>query len=461
MCIKTCIKKVDTVIADELTLAKTSRSGPAGKSYIVERGDVWYYRRRVPKHVAHVDTRKIILRSTKQPLDMKAEAQAVGRRINAELERSWTLMLEGAEPSTLEADHAKAIERARRLGFPYRTASELAVGPLDEIVARVAALIDGGLSNSKSTINAALGGVDVPVLTLGQLAARYFEHSRDRQRKQKPEANRNWKNRRNRVVEIAVAQMGDRPLSQITRGDALEFRGWLIEQVEAGEWQGAYANKILGNLSTMCRDVSDKMRLDLDNPFTGLALSDAADRQRPSFPDDHVADVLLGPRALLRLNAEARAVVAIVASTGMRPVEVAHLDGVNIVLDADVPHVQIRDGLKVKHTARDVPLVGSALAAARAFPAGLKRYRGKNAQLTSAVGKYFRENDLLPTVDHSLYSLRHTFKSRLQAAEAPEDLVDQLMGHKSTKPRYGTGYPLDVLARWVERVAFDAPVWLP
>jgi len=41
-----------------------------------------------------------------------------------------------------------------------------------------------------------------------------------------------------------------------------------------------------------------------------------------------------------------------------------------------------------------------------------------------------REHNLKPTPNHSLYSLRHTFKDRLRDAQAPEEIIDELMGHK-------------------------------
>ena len=118
------------------------------------------------------------------------------------------------------------------------------------------------------------------------------------------------------------------------------------------------------------------------------------------------------------------------------------------------------DGLKTKGSARRVPLCGSALAAMRSMPDGPVRYARKHNQLTTALGAYLAENSLLPTPAHSLYSLRHTFKDRLRAAQCPEEIMDALMGHASRKPAYGEGYPLSVLAEWVARAAFDVPVWL-
>ena len=44
------------------------------------------------------------------------------------------------------------------------------------------------------------------------------------------------------------------------------------------------------------------------------------------------------------------------------------------------------------------------------------------------MNKYLSENGFRPTKDHSVYSLRHSFKDRLIGAEAPDSLIDSLMG---------------------------------
>lgn len=434
--------------------------------YLVPRNGCWYYRRRVPQHVAALDGRPAVLRSTKikvvdASLGPPPEAQIVAREINTATEARWSALLDGSAPSAAERTYTRAVERARGLGFAYRTADRLADGPLSEILDRVRALQASGYRDVPATIEAVLGGHPQPDIRLSQLATRYFDLTPDRQRAHTPRTNASWRNRRTRAVQLAVAQIGDKPLLSIARSDVLALRRWLSDQVDRGAFRAAYASKILQVLSTMCCELSDQLQLDITNPFAALRLADSRDGQRPPFEARYVADVLLGPTALAALNVEARAVVALIASTGIRPVEIAHARGANIVLNHAVPHLRIRDGLKTRTTARDIPLVGSALAAARVLSGGLSaRYARKNDSLTSAIGKYLRENNLLPTPDHSLYSLRHTFKDRLRALQAPEELVDQLMGHSSRKPRYGAGYPLSVLHEWVSRVAYDAPAWL-
>ena len=66
-------------------------------------------------------------------------------------------------------------------------------------------------------------------------------------------------------------------------------------------------------------------------------------------------------------------------------------------------------------------------------------------------------NKWLKTVvgqDYVIHSLRHSFRDRLRAVEAPVDLIDQLGGWslQSVGQGYGDGYPLNNLQQWLLRV---------
>lgn len=57
------------------------------------------------------------------------------------------------------------------------------------------------------------------------------------------------------------------------------------------------------------------------------------------------------------------------------------------------------------------------------------------------------------------HSYRHTFKAAADAAAIPEEMKDRLQGwsgvHKSTGRRYGPGLAADLLAPWMEKIAFE------
>lgn len=73
------------------------------------------------------------------------------------------------------------------------------------------------------------------------------------------------------------------------------------------------------------------------------------------------------------------------------------------------------------------------------------------------VNKFLENNGLRPTKDHTVYSLRHSFKDRLIAAEAPDSLIDALMGHRTGKPKYGKGPPLELKLKFMSSIAFTPP----
>jgi len=158
------------------------------------------------------------------------------------------------------------------------------------------------------------------------------------------------------------------------------------------------------------------------------------------------------------MNLEARALVYFMADTGARVGEIFGLLPEDIFLEAEIPFIHIRanekQGLKTAHSDRQIPLVGAALFAAQQFPQGLSRYSSADSASTQ-INKFFRENRLNPTKDHSLYSLRHTFKDRLRDVQAPEEVIDNLMGHKSRGPKYGRGHILETKFEWLRRIAFD------
>jgi integrase len=155
-----------------------------------------------------------------------------------------------------------------------------------------------------------------------------------------------------------------------------------------------------------------------------------------------------------------RVTLYVVVETGMRPSEVVNLQEDAIRLDAKIPYVKVQpDGrrLKTEDSEREIPLVGVALAAMKPRPQGFPRYRDKSSSLSATVNKFLRVNGLRPTKDHSVYSLRHSFKDRLVAAEAPDSLIDSLMGQKTYKPKYGKGPSLELKLKYLRQIAFKPP----
>ena len=58
-----------------------------------------------------------------------------------------------------------------------------------------------------------------------------------------------------------------------------------------------------------------------------------------------------------------------------------------------------------------------------------------------------------------IHSFRHSLRDRLRAIECPADIIDAIGGWtaEGVGHQYGSGYGLEVKARWMERVVVRAP----
>jgi integrase len=213
----------------------------------------------------------------------------------------------------------------------------------------------------------------------------------------------------------------------------------------------------------MLKDLNIRRRLNLPDIFKGLRLKGETERPRVPYETDFIEKRIFAKGALDGLNEDARFVLYVVGDTGLRPSEVVNLQANAIVLNTSIPYVKILpDGrrLKTEDSRREIPLVGAALAAMRKRPEGFPRYRDKSSNLSATLNKYLWENNLRPTKNHTVYSLRHSFKDRLIAVEAPDSLIDSLMGHKTYKPKYGKGPSLELKLKYLQRIALRPPASL-
>lgn len=268
-----------------------------------------------------------------------------------------------------------------------------------------------------------------------------------------------WRNARMRAVVQFADLVGDKQVAELTHTDAIDYAEWWRERVTEGDVTAKTANKDLGHLSRMLKEMSIRRRLNLPDIFKGLHLRNETEKSRMPYEPSFIQTRFLGG-ALAELNEDARFVLYVMIETGLRPSEILNLREKTIVLAAPIPHVRIiADGrrLKTEDSAREIPLVGVALAALRQRPKGFPKYRNRGTTVSATVNKFMTENGLHPTKDHSVYSLRHSFRERLVAIEALDSLIDNLMGHKTYRPKYGKGPSLELKLKFLEQIAFRSP----
>lgn len=83
--------------------------------------------------------------------------------------------------------------------------------------------------------------------------------------------------------------------------------------------------------------------------------------------------------------------------------------------------------------------MGVALEVFKRFPGGFPRYMDKTGTACQTINSYLDENALLPSQEHTLYGLRHTFEDRMKRANIDYEVRMGLFGHTVSRPNYGSG----------------------
>jgi integrase len=430
--------------------------------YLLNRDGIWHFSRRVPGSLAGLDTRKFVRQSTKIRVaddPRGSRAQRVADRINADLEAYWKALLDG-QSKDAQARYDAARVRARGYGFDYLRDDELAQRPLEELVDRALKHAEQPPEHEEGAADALFGKVPEPKLMLSELFTEYESLMKAANKDLSPDQQRKWANPKKRALANFLGVVGDRPLADVTRSQAMDFRAWWETRVLSEGIETATANKDIGHLNTMMKAVERARRIGLGPIFSEMRIRGETYGQRTAFLPAYVQDVLLADGALDMLNPEARRVLYLIAETGLRLSEACNLTAARIHLKAEVPYVEVKpDGrrMKTEQSEREIPLVGVALMAMQLQPNGFPRYRDKAASLSALINDVLKGNGLLPSEGHTIYSLRHTFEDRLSKVEAPEKMIATLMGHKFHRPRYGLGHELKHKREWLQRIAFKPP----
>lgn len=439
----------------------------AGPSYLKTKGGYWYFQRRVPQEVSHLDKRGTIRETTGIEItrDKKGRrAASVVRGLNRAAEAYWKALLRGENGEAKAAYDAAAL-RSRALGFPYLPTVQLAQRPIEEILLRLEALRK---SDQPATDTVALlGGAERPRMRLSELLPEYEALTRSSRINHSTNQLRKWRDSYARAIANLTEvlkrkyphdqRQGDLFIEEITRDDGLDFVDFWQDRIALEGLHVRTANRDIGGLNSMFTLVDQKKRLGLANPFQGLRLRGGVDRKRPPFKPEFVRDRLLAKGALGDLNDLALDIFYLLAASGLRPSEACNLTEETIFLETPVPYIAITGAgrsLKTNNSEREFPLTGLALAVMKRNPQGFPRYRDKSDAFGAIVMKTLSAKGLLPTPQHSVYSLRHTFKDRLREVGAPEELIDRLMGHKTDKPDYGEGHSIRLKLQWLKKIEF-------
>ncbi|SDR20358.1 tyrosine-type recombinase/integrase [Pseudovibrio sp. Tun.PSC04-5.I4] len=432
-------------------------------AHTISRG-VYYFVKRIPGRYACVDPRSRIQLSlkTKCPEVAQKKSLIVEERLIAYWE---ALLAEDHEGAKTHYD--AAVNFAEAQGYSYLSLEKVVAEPLGGLLNRIEVIPDSERSKTGSVVaDGLLGGAPKPALKISRLYEDYLDLTPDLLIGKSDDQIRKWKNPRLKAVNNLIAVVGDKDVHELTRDDGLKLREWWMDRVVDEDKKPSTANKDFTHLSKIFSTWRDLRQEQLANPFLQLRLAEnELQEHRPSFSRDWIKTALLAPDAFGATNEEAVLVFKILINTGLRPSELLGAKLEHFVLDHEVPHIcveEYRDGpvkrkLKTKWSARDVPLLGVSLDAAKRLVAmgGVQAYYLKADRWSALVNKVMVERKLKETDRHTPYSLRHSFEESMLEAGVDHRLRVELMGHAYNRPKYGEGGSLELKREAIMRFAFN------
>ena len=454
---------------------------PRSGKYLQCRDGYWHYVRRVPQRFASIDDRGMIRVSLKT---RTLETAQIRRDALVEADDLyWASLVEhDDEQASVELTtraravsirrYQKANARALARGFLYTPVNELAESAeIESLIARLKEIDrkDKGRKTPSelAEAEAMLGGAPIPSVTISEAFELYCDKIAISDLLNKsPNQKRMWRKTKQRAINYFVEVVGDKPISEIDRKDALAFYNWWTNRITAksrAKRRGANtANRDLGNIRKLYKEYFKHIgEEDRPNPFRNLSFKENSVVEVPPFESDWVRTRILAPGMFDGLNDQARLIVYALIETGCRPSEIANLRRSDIRLEDDVPHIRIRPRqgreIKTASSIRDIPLVGVSLVALQNAPDGFPHYCDRNDLLSQSLMKAFRSRKLFPTKAHVIYSFRHSFEKRMQEAGLDYGLRCLLMGHATDRPAYGDGGSMEYRRNELLKIAHPVP----
>jgi len=262
----------------------------------------------------------------------------------------------------------------------------------------------------------------------------------------------------NRSIRYLIECVGHDNINGLEPADAGRFRDFLFDR----GMSSSSVKLVLSSVRAIMNLAIKEHGLAMTNVFNGTFIpEDNKRKERLPVPNDAIRRIQGECRSL---NDEPRWLIALISDTGMRLSEACGLLTSDIVLDTDIPHINLIEHpwrrLKTSSSTRSIPLVGVSLWAAKeikakgntfAFPKYCNTQKCNANSASAALNKWLKPRLPQGCVIHSF---RHSLRDRLRAIECPSDIVDAIGGWttEGIGQRYGKGYDLNVKDKWMEKL---------
>jgi|GEM_PF-5282246 len=242
-------------------------------------GRTYRFRMRVPKRFAVVERRKEIDLSLKTSDLLHAEAK--GLELEKSLQSMWEARMAGQNP-----DYEAIVKYCQAMGFAYRPIEEQND---DEFLSRMKSLDP----KDKIQAQSLMGTVKSRGLLVSKWRDAYERIDSYRLQSKNEEQRRIWRIPFNRAAALLGEVCGDLQLQGIKAHEGLPFRDHLRAQVEGGKITANTANRMIGSLQKMFKEICRDEKLVLVNPFNDLRLREAKTKgSRKAVTPDMIKRIL-------------------------------------------------------------------------------------------------------------------------------------------------------------------------
>ena len=263
----------------------------------------------------------------------------------------------------------------------------------------------------------------------------------------------------NRNIRYLIECLGKHPLDCYSTKDAAKLREWLLDK----NLKGSTLKRIFSGIRAVVNFCIQEQGLECSNAFAKVYLPSNSDsvKRKPISIDD----IKTISTKCMQLDDDIRHIIALIVNTGMRLSEAVGLLVTDIDIESKIPNVTITPHphrrLKTQSSERKIPLTGISLWAAKriistqtnnfCFPRYIANNTCNSNSASASINKWLKS---VGDEKNVIHGMRHSFRDRLRAAEAPIDMIEQLGGWSSNSigQSYGDGYSIELTHKYLNQI---------
>ena len=261
-----------------------------------------------------------------------------------------------------------------------------------------------------------------------------------------------------RNVSYTIECFGNIDITSLKPIDAGKYRDFLFNK----GLSTSSVRRVFSSINAVINITINEIGVNMTNPFSGTFIPDDNKKKtRLPIPIQNIRNIQDECKSI---DDDNRWLIALISDTGMRLSEATGLLASDIILETNIPHINLVNHpwrrLKTKGSNRVIPLIGSSLWAAKrvisanneyAFPRYTNEKKCNANSASNGLNKWLKPR--IPN-DCVIHSFRHSLRDRLTAVQCPSDIVDAIGGWTTSGvgQTYGSGYNLDIKQKWMEKL---------